>query len=420
MRFNDSSRIQPRPRGAVDPDASEAEKQDDTPPSEVSLRERIAHFTWPWFATTMSTGAVAVVVGQTPNRFPGLQTIGEIFFVLDVVLFVLFTGLMMTRFVLVPAKLSASLHHPVEGLFFGSFWVSISLIICCAQTYGVPNSGPWLVKALEICFWVYCAVVFVVAVGQYFILFHLERLNVAEAMPAWIFPIYPLLVVGPMAGAMIPSQPLDAAWNMWIGAVMFQGLGWTVAVMMYAIYIQRLMGSRLPDPPVRPGMYVSVGPAGYTAAGLISLATRAPNVFAGSKLTTDNTALNGNIIREIGILAGLFLILFAYWFFFLSSVAVASGFRKMTFTLNWWAFVFPNAGLTLATIQAGIVLKSPGINGVASALTVMLVMLWLVIAPIHVRAVWQGEILWPGKDEDKTMKDMPWGRWARVPAGLVV
>jgi len=43
---------------------------------------------------------------------------------------------------------------------------------------------------------------------------------------------------------------------------MLQGLGWVVALMMYSIYTQRLMTSALPSAPVRPGMYVSVGPAG--------------------------------------------------------------------------------------------------------------------------------------------------------------
>jgi tellurite resistance protein TehA-like permease len=47
-----------------------------------------------------------------------------------------------------------------------------------------------------------------------------------------------------------------------IAAVMLQGLGWVVALMMYSIYSQRLMTSKLPSAPTRPGMYVSVGPAG--------------------------------------------------------------------------------------------------------------------------------------------------------------
>jgi hypothetical protein len=74
-------------------------------------------------------------------------------------------------------------------------------------------------------------------------------------------------------------------------------------------------------------------------------------------------------VRIFGIMSGLFVILFAYWFFFITTVAVLAGVRKMTFTLNWWAFIFPNAGLTLATIQAGKVLNSEALNGIASALT---------------------------------------------------
>lgn len=60
---------------------------------------------------------------------------------------------------------------------------------------------------------------------------------------------------------MIPSQPEKAAFDMWVGSVMLQGLAWTVALMMYGMYTQRLMTSALPSPSTRPGMYVSVGPA---------------------------------------------------------------------------------------------------------------------------------------------------------------
>ena len=85
------------------------------------------------------------------------------------------------------------------------------------------------------------------------------------------------------------------------------------------------------------------------------------------------------------------MILFSYWFFFITTVAVVVGAHKMSFTLNWWAFIFPNAGMTLATIQAGKVLNSNALNGIASALTILLV------------------IMWPGKDEDKSMERIAWG-----------
>lgn len=60
--------------------------------------------------------------------------------------------------------------------------------------------------------------------------------------------------------------------------------------------------------------------------------------------------------------------------------------------------------MTLGAIQLGKVYKSPGINGVCSALTIALVAAWLMTALCHIKALWQGTILYPGKDEDATMK----------------
>jgi tellurite resistance protein TehA-like permease len=160
----------------------------------------------------MSTGALAVVLGNTPNTFTGLKTIGKIVFIFDIILFVLFTGLMITRFCLVPRKLTASFHHPVEGLFHGTYWVSVALILNGAYVYGQGEVGAWLTEALKICFWIYCAISFTVSIAQYSMFFRLERLNVTDAVPAWIFPIYPLLVVGTLAGTILPAQPDSASW----------------------------------------------------------------------------------------------------------------------------------------------------------------------------------------------------------------
>jgi tellurite resistance protein TehA-like permease len=218
----------------------------------------------PWFACTMSTGALAVVLGNTPYQFNGLQTIGKIVFILDLVLFTLFNLCMFTRFILVPRKLLGSLHHPVEGLFFGTYWVSVALILNCTYIYGHNAVGSWLTKALEITYWMYCAAAFIVGVVQYSLYFRLERLQVTDAVPAWIFPIYPLLVVGTLAGTILPGQPETPSWKIFVGGVLFQGLAWAVSFLMYGLYMQRLMTSSLPSPTTRPGMYVSVGPAGKT------------------------------------------------------------------------------------------------------------------------------------------------------------
>lgn len=138
---------------------------------------------------------------------------------------------------------------------------------------------------------------------------------------------------------------------------------------------------------------------------------QAPNVVPSNAFNIDSSFADGEVVKILGILSGTFVLLFSFWFFCISSIAVIAGAKRMTFTLNWWAFVFPNAGLCLALIQLGSAFSSPGINGFCSALTILLVIFWILTAVNHIRAVAKGTIMWPGKDEDKDMKGIRWGRY---------
>lgn len=219
----------------------------------------------------MSTGAVAVLLSQQPNTFHGLETIGKIFFLLDVVLFLVFSALISTRFILKPEAFRTSLHHQHESFFFGAFWVSLALILYCIQQYGVPSCGPWLVKTMEVCFWIYAAFALLVSIFQYHVIFDVERLPVAEMMPTWILPIYPVIILGPLAGVILSTQPSSAGTPILIGAIGFQGLGWMFGILIYSLWITRLTISSLPDESKRPGMYVAVGPSGMSLSLSLSL-----------------------------------------------------------------------------------------------------------------------------------------------------
>lgn len=350
----------------------------------------------------MSTGAIAVVLAQQPFKFNGLNTIGKIFFILDLFLFVLFSIAISIRFCINPRKLTKSLHYPKEALFFGSFWVTIALLLNCMQQYGVPSCGPWLVKTLEALFWIYASLALLVAIFQYLTLFVAEKMPVSSAMPAWVFPVYPFLVIGPLAATMVQSQPDGAALPIFVGGVVFQGLGWTVAMFMYTIFLVRMMSNELPPPSTRPGMFISVGPAGYTSAALVALGMQAPSVIPQNFLGLTDFNV-GACIKVLGVMSGIFIWLVAFWFFAMSLVAVLTGARQMSFTLNWWALIFPNAGLTLAAIQIGNALDSDGIKAVTSAMTVLLIIAWLFVAASYINAILERQIFWEGKDEDDGM-----------------
>ncbi|CAI6303458.1 unnamed protein product [Periconia digitata] len=368
-------------------------------PSTMDMQKRLKHFTWSWFECTMSTGALATLLGQQPFSFTGLKTIGKVFFILDLVLFITFSCLITYRFVRYRGSFTKSFHHPHESFYFGTFWVSIALILYCIQLYGVPSTGPWLVKTLEVCFWGYAALVMLVAVFQYHVIFDLENLPVIEAMPAWILPVYPFLVLGPLAAVLEYNQPQASALPIMIGGLCFQGLGWSVAFIMLTIYVTRLINSELPGTSKRPGMFVAVGPAAYTSNTLVALGNQAPKVLPEGFLGISSFS-TGEVWKAIGVPAGIFVWLLSFWFCALSTVSVLWVAKDMQFSMNWWAFIFPNVGLTIALIQIGNVLDSEGIKAVCSAMTVVLFVLWFFVAGMNVRAVVRNEILWPGKDED--------------------
>jgi C4-dicarboxylate transporter/malic acid transport protein len=404
-RINQTSGYQSKEKA----DTSEpvAPEREEDQPQYATMKDRLNHFTWAWFACTMSTGAVGVVLANTPFRFTGLDVIAKIFFILDIALFTLFCSAITYRFARRPKVFLKSLHHPSEALFFGSFLVSVALILNLTQTYGIPVCGPWLTTFVRVAYWLYCAVALCVAIFQYATLFVSERLPVDSAMPAWVMPVYSFLVIGPLAAVICQTQDEYHRLPIWVSAVMFQGLGWTVAVFMYTIYFLRLMSSELPDPSTRPGMFIGVGPVGYTSAALVSLGNQAPNVIPAGWLAV-NTLAVADVVKVIAVLSSLFLWLLAFWFFALATCAVIAGAlskkQKMGFTLNWWAFIFPNAGMCLAAINLGNVLQSDGIKAVTSAMTVGLVVAWLTVAVFCIMALREGKVLWPGKDEDKGMK----------------
>lgn len=363
----------------------------------IPFAQRSLRITWGWFPVTMSTGAMASLIAQQPYTFRGLHTIGTIFYIVDLVFFCVFSLLIAGRFARKIRALPTSLHHPSESFFFGSWWVSLALLITGAQVYGTPHCGEWLVQALRIVFWMYFGCALVVAVFQYQVIFHAEKLMLSDALPAWILPAYPFLVTGVMAATLSKSQPESSAVQMLIAGIAGQGLGWMLALFIYIVYLIRLISSKMPPPSLRPGMYISVGPAAYTCAGLLSLGHQAKTQIPDDFLGLDSVPV-GHVWYFMSVPAALFLWLLAIWFSALSTVSIIRDVGKMKFSLTWWAFVFPNAGLAIAFIQIGNAFSSKGIKVTASVLTVILVPLWFFCLIMHVRSVWRHDLLAPGRD----------------------
>jgi tellurite resistance protein TehA-like permease len=256
---------------------------------------------------------------------------------------------------------------------------------------------------MRVTFWLYVALAFTSAVLQYLHLFSapVKRLTIQSMTPAWILPIFPIILGGLLASIIAPGQPLADCWTMVIGGITLLGMGWLIAFLIYAIYLYRLISFGLPAPNLRPGMFIAVGPPAFTGLALINFGASLPGLaehsyFAGGEKEGAIVAL-----QVLADFVAIFLWAFAFWFFCVTLVAVMLGIRGMSFHLVWWASVFPNIALALVTGRIGERLESKGIMGIASAMAILLVVAWLCVAVLNVRAVVLRQIMMPGKDEDR-------------------
>ena len=68
---------------------------------------------------------MAILFADTPHRFTGLLTIGKVFFILALVMYIIALALIALRFLSYPRTLHCSLVHPTESLFIPT------AILCC-------------------------------------------------------------------------------------------------------------------------------------------------------------------------------------------------------------------------------------------------------------------------------------------------
>ncbi|CAO2658752.1 Nn.00g064750.m01.CDS01 [Neocucurbitaria sp. VM-36] len=367
--------------------------------SRAKILARLEHLTWAWYTLPMSTGGLALLLSpkNQPNTFTALETIGKVVYVFDLFIFFAITCAMTFRLLNQPGLLKRSIAHPTEGLFFATFFLSIASIIGGIGLYGIPECGAWLVVVYRVLFWFYFGATFLVATGYYAHLFTSPMLKIQDMTPAWDLPMFPFMLSGTIASIGAEDQPPSHAVPMIVAGLTAQGLGMGVSVLMYAMYLHRMIQWGFPSPKSRPAMFIAVGPPSFTSLCLIGMANAFPDdtTYFGS----DGKATL-NMLRLLATMTAVFIWCIALWFFSIAILAVLPVAKTMKFHLNWWAFVFPNVGFTIATIKIGDSFQSAGVRWVGSTMTICVVATYLFVLSMNVRAVFVRQILFEGQDED--------------------
>ncbi|EUC31292.1 hypothetical protein COCCADRAFT_27965 [Bipolaris zeicola 26-R-13] len=365
------------------------------------LRQRVKHFTFAWFLCTMSTGGLAVAIGEAPHQFKGQYHISLTLYLTTLFLFLLFTLLSLFRYHLHTRHFHSAFSLPPESLFTPAFTLSICVLIGGVQTLAITHGPgtPGLLSLIHVLYWIYAAVSLVGAILQYY---HLLRTNTPIPFsPAIFLAGYSCMLTGTLASLIVATQPAQRHMSIVVSGVAYQGFGWCISLVAITLYISSLLERGLPPPRARPAMFIPVGSCAYTVVALVGMARGIALHEPYTQTYLARHPLAPEILSILAFFSSVFVYVFAVWLFGLALVANLSAWAKIPFSLAWWAFIFPNVGFALATSALGREMESQPVLWLGSVMTALLVVVWIVAAVACARAVWRGDIVWPGKDEDK-------------------
>ncbi|KAK0652182.1 voltage-dependent anion channel-domain-containing protein [Cercophora newfieldiana] len=358
--------------------------------SKVGIKDRIACFRWTWFTMTMATGGVANVISSLPYRSHWLTGIGLAFFFFNLCLFAINTILILMRFRLRPGSFLNS--------FTDQFEIATIFITICQ--YGIPKAGPWLLNVMEVMFWIYVSLSMVISATLYLTLWSTQVFPVHTMTPVWVFPAYPLLLTAPfgsnlIAGASKSGQlaSLNAV-AIAVASITVQGTGYLISFMVCAAFLYRLMTQKLPRDAQRPGIFISIGPSAFTAAGIVQLGNQTADIFPTDFMETEHAIF---ILRLLSYMAGLWLYGLSIWFFLVSAGSLwkyvkRENRNKMPFQMTWFSFVFPNTALVTATEALGSAFESNGLKIFGCVLAACIVAVWIFVFTSMVRCLWRQQL----------------------------
>ena len=102
----------------------------------------------------MGTGIVATLLHQLPYNSSWLGIVADIFFVLNILLFIGFSIISLFRYTLYPHLWGTTLRHPQQNLFLGTIPTGLATLINMTVLVCVPVWGQGMATFAWVLWWI--------------------------------------------------------------------------------------------------------------------------------------------------------------------------------------------------------------------------------------------------------------------------
>ncbi|MEW6120105.1 MAG: SLAC1 anion channel family protein [Pseudomonadota bacterium] len=309
---------------------------------------RLQNFPVSWFSIIMGLVGFTIAWAKAESVFGlGVHVSGGLLD-LSIVLAAAIAVLYLAKLIRYPDEVKAEVQHPVKLAFVPT--ISIALILLgIATLHGAPQASFWLWSVgtvLQLALTLYVLSSWI----------HHDKYDIQHLNPAWFIPVVGNILV-PIAG--VHHAPAEISWFFLSTGLFF----WPVltAILFYRLIFHASLPAKLV-----PTLFIVIAPP---AVGFIAY-----------------LALHGSI----DVLA--MMLYYVGLFFTLVIATQIVYFTRLKFFLSWWAYSFPVAAITIATLAMA---EHTGIAFFFTLATVLLAILSFIIAGLLVRtliAIYRREI----------------------------
>ena len=372
-----------------------------------SPRDIVRQFTPNWFAATMGTGILALALNQLPVPIPGVKIVAEALWVFNIGLFALFTVLYAARWIFFFDGARRIFGHSVVSMFFGCIPMGLATIINGLMAFGLARWGEGVVPVAEALWWIDVALAVACGIGIPFMMFTRQEHAIDQMTAVWLLPVVAAEVAAVTGGLIAPhlADP-NAALSVLVVSYGLWALSVPLAMSILVILVLRMAIHKLPHAGMAASSWLSLGPIGTGALGMLVLGQAAPAIFTAAGL-----GQYGDAARGIGLIGGLLLWAYGLWWAAMAVLITLRYLRQgLPFNLGWWGYTFPLGVFSVATLKLGTLLPIPAFNLFGMALVAALLVLWLIVGARTVRGAWRGDLFVAPCLAEAAKRDIPCAR----------
>ncbi|ELW82495.1 C4-dicarboxylate transporter/malic acid transport protein [Acinetobacter sp. OIFC021] len=337
----------------------------------------------------MGTGVVSMILIQLPFAKSFLFMLATLLWQFNIVLFSVFSVLYLLRWLLFPHEAKQIFNHPNMSLFLGAIPMGLATILNGFLSFGIGLYGEVAIHIAQALWYIDVFLALAIAWIVPFCMFSRQNHQLHTMTAIWLLPVVACEVAASSAGMLVAHLPADFhSFHLLLAGYVLWGISVLPAFAILTILMLRMALHQLPEKEVAISSWLSLGPIGTGALGLLLLGEQAKRVLVNVGFSEFT-----HVFQALGVVGSLVLLGFGLWWLGLAILTTLRHAKTgIPFNLGWWGLTFPFGVFILALFNLSHQVEVIFLQYVAVAFSILLLVMWSVVMKKTLAGAYSGKL----------------------------